>query len=385
MSKATTDAPLWQTDPSLEQIHAAYLAPEAPGHWNNIATLVLEGGYGVEPNPQKYGTSYSEVDPTLPDFKISWPNKEIQEKDYAIFFSAAKMVIGTLHLDDAVFAQSVKPTIFTNLSKSHLFSQLFRKNSQSQGNTVQNHVETVPGLVSTNELARKEKFILRMVAVFHDIGKAFNIGRDQVHYHALIGSNIVAWFLDTYQDQIFAELEKQDRTNADKIFTISEESFDAEKAKQLEFAQMTTQITEIIRLHHVLEQIDKGKLDLPTVAEIFKSKKINSLLFGLFFLADASSVVPDNPVYARFLFQNVNAYIALLTQLANNEYLSEAKITVDQEKLLQTMQSILGLIFLENQTDKPTIVGDTHEAVTKSFYSINPIIVSAWNKLISSL
>ena len=377
--------PHWQTNPSLKEVHAAYLVPQAPGHWNNIAELVLEGGYGVEPKPQKYGTSYSEVDPALPDFKISWPSKEIQKKDYAIFFSAAKMIIGTLDLDDAVFAQSVKTDIFSVLSKSHLFSQLFSKSSLSQGNTVQNHVETVPGLVSTDDLSKKERFIVRMVAVFHDIGKAFNIGRDQVHYHALIASNIVTWFLDAYKEQIIAEFEKKDRTNADKIFTTSEESFDVGKAKQLEFTQITTQITEIIRLHHVLEQIDKGKLDLKTVAEIFKSKKINSLLFGLFFLADASSVVPDNAMYAKFLFQNINVYIALLETMFADEYLSQQQAAEGQEKLLQTMQSILGLILLENQTDKPTIVADTHEAVSESFVSINPLIVSAWNELMCSV
>ncbi len=391
MNKAATEAPLWKTDPSLEQIHAAYLAPEAPGHWNNISELVLEGGYGVEPNPQKYGNSYSEIDPSLPDFKISWPSKEIQDRDYQIFFAASKMIIGTLNLEDAIFAQSVKSDIFTVLSESHLFTQLFSKNSLSQGNTVQNHVETVPGLVSTDGLTRKEKFITRMVAVFHDVGKAFNIGRDQLHYHALIASNIVTWFLDTYKEQLFAEIEKHDKRSGDRIFSTRKEGssrtddLDTQQLQQIEFTEITTQITEIIRLHHVLEQIDKGRLDLETVAEIFKSKKINSLLYGLFFIADGSSVVPDKALYAKYLIQNINVYIELLKAMADNDYLSEKKATADQEKILQTMQLVLTLVLLENQENKPSIVEETDEEVKTTFTSVDPLITSAWNELVSAL
>lgn len=297
-------------NPTETEVHRAYLAPQANEHWSRISKFVMTGGFGVEPNPETEVKSGQ----MLPEFKVTWPNETLKKQDYEIFFHACQMIIGTLDLDDLDFAQSTAPTIFLELQKSHLFTQLFTKESKTQNTSVQNHIEAVPTLIQTDSKNLRERFILRTVGVFHDIGKAFDIGRDQVHYHALIASNIINWFMETYKNEFVNHLVQFDKRSQIKVISVDEKgkSFNQRVDFEKEFLIVKNQITEIIRLHHVLEQIDKDVLDLNTVAAIFETRKINPLTYALFVIADGTSAIPYNIKYAWFLSQNLNALAKLI-------------------------------------------------------------------------
>ncbi|GIK83498.1 MAG: hypothetical protein BroJett025_01200 [Patescibacteria group bacterium] len=324
MSRQTIDKP------TQTEVHRAYLAPHSLEHWERIQRLVLTGEFGVEPNPQGYSEKLT-APQNVPDFRVTWPNKEKETQDYHLFFEACQMVIGTLHLDDEVFSQSTLPKIFRVLEKSYLYSQLFSKLSISQGNTVRHHVETVPTLVRTTPTDMRERFVLRVTAIFHDVGKAFNIGRDQVHYHALIASNIVSWFMQEYQPQFIHHLYLADKTLVTPVISREEQSVTRESL-EVEFTVVRNQITEIIRLHHVLEQIDKGVLDLDVVAQILTEKHINPLSFGLFAIADGSSVIPDNAKYAEFLIKNLDALAKIVDLMEYQEIFQNEGISFEIKK-----------------------------------------------------
>ncbi|MBP7842760.1 hypothetical protein KA017_02020 [Candidatus Woesebacteria bacterium] len=329
--------------PTRNEVHRAYLAPETPEHWERIQRLVLTGGFGVEPNPHNLNKTVEKNGQPAPEFRVTWPTPELEAQDHQIFFKACQMVMGTLHLDDEVYSYSTLPRIFQVLEESYLFTQLFSKVSASQNNTVRHHIETVPTLVITAGENMRDRFILRITAIFHDIGKSFNIGRDQVHYHALIASNIVSWFMEQYNDQFINNLFLVDKRLDTQVLIDKQHGGEVTReALQIEFTEVKNQITEIIRLHHVLEQIDKGVLDLQTVAEIFKSKGINPLTFGLFAIADGSSVIPDNAKYAEFLISNLNALAQLVDLMEFQDLLKSDGISLEiKQTFAQSLQFVI--------------------------------------------
>ncbi len=92
----------------------------------------------------------------------------------------------------------------------------------------------------------------------------------------------------------------------------------------------------------MLEQIDKGVLDLQTVAEIFKSKGINPLTFGLFAIADGSSVIPDNAKYAEFLISNLNALAQLVDLMEFQDLLKSDGISLEiKQTFAQSLQFVI--------------------------------------------
>jgi hypothetical protein len=325
MFKPEDHEPTWQSNPTRSEVYLAYKQPWGANHWYRINQLVLNGGFHVEKEVSGQNS--------LPEFKIMWPSPEAKELDYQLFFEVSKMIIGTLHLDDRIFTKSVLPTIFQTLEKSSLYSLIFAKISVSQKNSVRHHIEMVPTLIQTDEFVNsgkhgyKERFISRTVAIFHDMGKAFNIGRDQAHYHALIASNIFKQFMSDYEEPLTKFWLQYE----------SKQGLSSTGDNKSQFQLPKNEISEMIRLHHVLEQIDKGVLDLETVAEIFADNHVNPLIFGIFIIADGSSVIPDNPKYAQFLFQNLQALEKLMDLLVLEE-IDEADLS-----FIQATQHLIAL------------------------------------------
>lgn len=354
MSKQSIDAP------SKNEVHRAYLAPETSEHWERIQRLVLTGGFGVEPNPKSiHGiTEKGGKQPLdfqqIPDFRITWPTPELEAQDYQIFFKACQMVIKTLDLDDAVYSQSVLPDIFKVLEKSYLFDMLNNKPPTWRGITVRNHIETVPTLVQTSQVDYRERFILRITAIFHDVGKAFNIGRDQIHYHALIGSNIVSWFMEKYADLFINDLYLPDMRLPTPVLLKKKKGERITRSELYsEYTIVKNQIVETIRLHHVLEQIDKGVLDLNVVAQIFTNKQINPLVFGLFAIADGASVIPDNEIYVEFLINNLDALSRLLDRMEYQELIRNNAVPLEIKQLCaQSLQCVISEV-IEKIADLP--------------------------------
>jgi hypothetical protein len=263
----------------------------------------------------------------LPDYKITWPNIEQKEADFKLFYQACQMIIQTLHLDDVNFAKDTVPKIFTILESSTIFSHLkIKKKSETQGNTIEHHVRTVPKCLTTDSKNLEERFILRATAVFHDFGKAFDIGRDQVHYHALISSNIFSWFMEEYKDKLIQEMMLKNIFNDSISHTSNDEEsefIDNQEIKKTQFDKIRNQISESIRLHHVLEKLEKGVLDFQTIAEIFRRSDMQLATFGLFVIADGVSVVPSEAIYALFLVQNINYYFKLFDEIFHNNDISD--------------------------------------------------------------
>lgn len=368
----------WQESPTKTEVHLAYLEPQTPKHWQNISNLILSGGFGVEPNP--YNNVHATERSTLPDFQVTWPTEQQKNEDYRSFFAACEMIIGTLDLEDVDFAHSTLPDVFSVLKDSYLFQHLYSKVSQSQNNTVQHHIETVPTLVRTSATNLKERFVLRTVAVFHDIGKAFNIGRDQVHYHALIASNIVSWFMETYKERFVNHLILFDKKSQEKVISVAENgnTLFSQEEIEAEFNRLKDQITEIIRLHHVLEQIAKGVLDLNTVAEIFVGSEINPLSYAQFIIADGSSVIPDNEKYAQFLLENIDALIRLVDVLYFEKLLDDPQ-TSDEVKLgiVQSLQAVISIVAEGEFENNPGMLAKVQEIAKKLEDQIHSLLVQS--------
>lgn len=375
MQNLNDESPAWQSNPTKLEVHESYLSPQMPEHWIRIKKYVLEGGFGVEPNPHEK----TEADSSLPEFKVTWPSPETKKQDYAIFFEACKMIIGTLNLDDEIFANSTTPQIFLKLSESTLFTELYSKHSKSQGQSVQHHVETVPTLVKTNGIDLKERFILRTTAVFHDIGKAFNIGRDQVHYHALISSNIVSWFMDEYKHEFVNHFVSLDNRSQEKIISQDAQGnkIEGREKLEIEFCEIRNQISETIRLHHVLEQIDKGVLDIETVVQIFIDSKISSATYGLFAIADGSSVITDKAIYAKYLINNINYYFKLLEAMTYKRYIeSDEKTEILKEMYSATVLNIIRQV-IDEAEEGSELLAEVKGIVNEISDKIDPVLATA--------
>lgn len=330
-------------NPTKEEVYRAYVDQGNHEHWERIQRLVLTGGFGVEPNPHNSDSQGEKLGQQMPDFRVTWPTLELEAQDHQIFFKACQMVMGTVHLDDETYSKSTLPKIFKVLARSYLFTQLFKKESSSQNNTVQHHVETVPTLIQTSQINNRDRFILRITAVFHDVGKAFDIGRDQVHYHALIGSNIVSWFMEEYADQFIDRLHLSDMRVSDPVLLKKKHGKQITKEDvRKEYSVVKNQIVEMIRLHHVLEQLDKKVLDLDIVAQIFADKHVNPLIFGLFAIADGASVVPDNERYAEFLIKNLDALAKLVDLMEYEEILQDGRLSDEVKQMFaQSLQCVI--------------------------------------------
>lgn len=300
--------PRWQTDPTNSEVQTAYKYPAHENNWVYVSDILGDTGFDVGIYNFR-GQS---------EFGVAWPTEALQKKDYFQFFNIAKIVISTLRLNDEVYTTKVLPQIYTFLEKTTVYELLSKKESLSQGNSVVHHIQEVPKLVNTAECSIREKFVLRMSAIFHDFGKMFDIGRDQLHFHALVSADIFKRFMAEYEEQIFVHLlEVEKRNNGQQ---------DEATLKQ-SFRDAITDTTEIIRLHHVLEQIDKKRLDPEFVAELFTltGDEAFGFLLGLFVVADGGSVIPDNEKYAVFLAQNLDALAKVIAVLETENRFTEAE------------------------------------------------------------
>lgn len=328
--------PLWKTNPSPDEVRSAYTQPSAPEHWGRIDEILTHGFATKEQG-------------------IAWPNRELQRADNEVFIEVTDLVISTLQLTDAEFT-SFLPQIFKRLEKTYLFGKLFEVMSETQKNSVRHHIEMVPSLLDTQGVSIRDKFILRMTALFHDTGKAFDIGRDQLHYHALIAATILKQFFIQNKPALIHrlhqyEIRSQERILLSKDFleekggmpAVVAEGVTAELKTELSvgFDKLSSRTTELIRVHHVLEQIDKKQLDLATVAELFAENGINPMLVGLFVVADGTSVVPDNEKYAEFLIENLNILAQIIDLLENEDELTQ--LVENKPETVQVLQESLAL------------------------------------------
>lgn len=338
MKRTDQEQPEWHKDvvPSKEQVNVAYTRPHEPEHWARIDQILTHGFSAAQE-------------------KISWPTPELKKADYEVFMLVVNIVIASLRMSDQEFSR-ILPQIFAQLEKTYLFSKLFEVVSISQGNTVRHHIETVPQLLDTQGATVQETLVLRLAAIFHDIGKAFDIGRDQLHYHALIAATILKEFLQENKAEIMRRLFQYEINSGESILLnpefvalsggiakVAATSSSSEVKTQLSagYDQLVLQTTELIRVHHVLEQIDKDQLDLETVALLFTENDINPMLVGLFVVADGTSVVPDNEKYAQFLIENLNVLAQIIDTLEQHQLLEE--ITRYQPQSAEALQESLRL------------------------------------------
>lgn len=311
--------------------YSAYVTPNDPEIWKRITQGVIASPI-VEDNRPIFSTlalPENRSADTSSEHRIFWLDPEHKRHDFAHFFLVDKIIIDTLLISDEEFARLV-PHIFSILSKTHIFGAIGKKMSPTQNGSIQDHIESVPTLLETSQLSLIDRFILRKAAIYHDIGKAFEFGTDQLQLHALAGANISNQYLSVYENQIvdyFKQFEKQ-------------HGIEDKPSDNYEYIQ--SQTTELIRLHHVLEKIDKGELTLEVVAEIAVKKDINLGLLGLLAVADGGSVIHKKAIYAEHLVNNLNR----LAELVDHINLSKAlqSKTIPHEVKLSFVQALQHLL-----------------------------------------
>lgn len=319
----------WNTDPEKHQVETAYITPENIYNWAYVGLELIQGfKIGLLEYRGKVG------------WGIDWESKEQKEVDYGIFLEVTNIVISTLRLDDKTFSKQVLPKIYRLLERTSIFMALTDKKSPTQGNSIIHHIKKVPEVLDTSSCETSDKFILRISAIFHDFGKAFNIGSDQLHFHALISSDLFKRFADAKESELVDHLltveQKHNGTN------------DRERLKA-KFRQSVDQASEIIRLHHVLEQIDKKRLTIETVANIFRLNEVNPLLLGLFVIADGGSVIPDKEeMYTTFLVDNLNYLARVMDEINRIDALdvvaSKEEVESIKYMFVQAVQSLIRIL-----------------------------------------
>lgn len=309
-------------NPTFIEVDRIYREPGRIDNWAYVA-IVLSRDFTVITDEEEY--------------RLEWNYPEQKERDYALFFEVIKKVISTLRFTDENYAKYVLPQVYGLLDNTSIFKAIAQKQSQTQGLPVLHHVKKVPEVVDTSECNLNERFILRCAAIFHDFGKMFNIEPDQLHLHALIGSDMFRRFM--YEKEV----------EITQFLTMAEPSL------HKSLRSSTDQAAEIIRLHHILEQVDKRRLTVHTAAEIFRDCAVNPFLMGLFVVADGGSVIADNELYSKFLIDNLNALsqiIDVLEQLnmggADDEQLSNSENAIESKEVIlifvQALQNLLKTI-----------------------------------------
>lgn len=294
--------------PTSQDHYISILFRNSEINWLKIKEILTSSNSGFSVLETKAREEEAAWDGEI-DYSIVW---EEQESDYLIFEDVLFKVITLIEEDDDIYNTELTE-IFTTLKNSQLFSLLFQKQSQSQGNTVEHHIKTVSSLTKTDGLTLYERISLRITALFHDVGKAFDIGSDHLQSHTLISEDIIKRVLVHLKPMIQESISFMAKKGSKNSVSLSE----ANEQILENYPGFVSQISEVIRLHHLLEKVDKNQIDIEVAASIFYNNNVDPLIFGMFVSADGLSVVPDSEVYAKYLVNNIEILTNLVGLIDN--------------------------------------------------------------------
>jgi hypothetical protein len=308
---------------------------------------------------------------------LKWSDSEKRKKQFDSFLEVSTLVISSLisypdESNDIKFAKVFVPKIFKILKQTPLFELLKDKHSETQDDSIINHLEIVPKALDTRNCTLLERYSVRMGAIFHDISKAFDTGKDQLHYHPWLSSVIYLDFATDpeYQKKIIKIMRTvQAGINPNYKFFLGSETDDeninlppSEEiiAKYLESVKQTS---EINRLHHLFEQLDKENLTMESVVKLFLELKINLDLLLILVIADGGSVIYNKAQYASFLIANIKQADILSKLLEQG---SDDDSESSMEKYIYILKYVLDLLLdvLNNITE---VMKKEIEAIFKVF------------------
>jgi hypothetical protein len=336
------------------EITSAYLSPGTEKHIDRNNQFIL-------PDNLKLVVHHDQDRVTL-----NWKDSEQRKKQFESFLKVSTLVVTSLisypdeESNDKKFAEVHVPKIFEILKQSTLFELLKDKHSETQEDSIINHLEIVPKALDTRNCTLLERYSVRMGAIFHDISKAFDTGKDQLHYHPWLSSVIYLDFATDpeYQKQIIEIIiTVQAGINPNnKIFLESEtddENINFPPGEEIitEYLESVRQTSEIIRLHHLFEQLDKGNLTMDSVVTLFSELKINLDLLLILLIADGGSVIHNKAQYASFLIANIEQ-AAKLSKLLEQDSDDDSESS-SMEKYIHILKYVLDLLLdvLNNITD----------------------------------
>lgn len=347
--------------PTREDYFRAYSEPGVED-WTTISQEVFADS--------DFSVSSVEANPT-----INWPTPEQKEFDFAVFDRAIQFVMNHLHLSDEEYSKKL-PELFDILLQSHLFKKSFPKQNGKHDATIGEHVQVVSSLTKTDGLSLADRMTLRIIAPFHDLAKAFDVGEDRLQYHALIASRVAHDILTQNQALItsHATILAEDQTFKEQLDNPAEAEALRDQL-QTEYDDFVNQVSEIIRLHHVFENLDKGNLDLETVAAITNKENVNLILLGLFVLADGGGSVTQTEYqqYSQYLFDNIEQFGKLIDQIELMNQEPENYPEEVREVIIQALQNVLrDLIELIDELKSlfETIIDEVAECVSQSILRI---------------
>lgn len=295
----------------------AYLNPYSFKNWKLIETIVGENGFTVS---SKAGLEDKII------YAIEWPTQAEQIRDLRLFSLAIARITNTLDQNDDEYKTTIKK-ILSILKKSSVFDLLLNKVSKTHEVQLWDHVEAVAGLVVTDDLDVYDRLVLRIAAIFHDLGKAFDVGSDQLQLHALIASSLLKEAL------LDPKIKKIIQSNAKHHDEKEEDEGLVAKIADDEYEDFVFDTTEIVRLHHVLEKVDKGDFSMETLILILSDFSPSQFArFGRFVTADglASALEVGKEKYMKYLAANIQIFLAYIEYVYGANCPEEQKILMTQ-------------------------------------------------------
>lgn len=325
-----SERPIWERFPTNEEVLTAYRTPLAPENLEKFQAVVP---YTSMMREEQSGFSF--------DTTLIWPDEETEKHDSQIFCEITKLIISSLRMDDATYNEIVLPVIELLFQQTFIYAKLFAKESISGEKKVIGHIVKVTQLMDTTKCTVRERFILRNAAPFHDLAKIFGVGSDQLHLHAYLSSIIFKKYMLVHQDELLVYLHQ--------IETENNGATDFAKL-EIRYKEAVKQTEELIRLHHILEQVDKGRLALDEIVAIFIETKLDLFLLGLFVIADGGSGMDEDPKKRVFTINNLNILSHAIDLINKVDYLENEKETNEVKlSFVQALQWLIATISVSTQ------------------------------------
>jgi hypothetical protein len=249
-----------------EVVQTAYLRPDDPA---NVARML--------PLVEPFGLRLVDDDPNR--LRLEGEGVDFTE-EFKTFDKLVELIANSIHLSDVEFVRDIIPQLVEIARlNSHLFGML-DSNPAGLNNPPFEHTFEALASLDTRQLdGQLERGLLRMEVLFHDIGKIFLAAgqNDFMQDHARLSAMIIDQYL---------------------------QSRDVD-------SELSQNITKQIRLHHLLEQLDFGRLTIEEARQLLELEKMPEfarLSYLLFVIADVSSV--DG--YEKFIRYNLAMFFRLV-------------------------------------------------------------------------
>ncbi|MBP7768680.1 hypothetical protein KA082_02495 [Candidatus Woesebacteria bacterium] len=257
---------------------------------------------------------------------VAWPNEQLRKADYTAFCQLIDLLLATAGktIEEMKVSSQYDPE---PLQQRNLYAQLiqilytmplFNTISRPGIPVTKAHGTTTPGghtlnvldCLNTSHLSPEDSFLVLLNTCVHDVGKAFlsqPIDPRQNHAHIswLLASSLLAEYI---VEQRAEQPSNYPRHMTEKRKALKETIFSPSVAGDTDWTEETARhyartLLDPVRLHHLLETVEKGIISTEEALAIIGDSKMFELVTTIS-IADALSVRGKYALFAFFSLIN---------------------------------------------------------------------------------